>query len=188
MGDRWRRVVVEAGRFLAVGGLATTVALVLFNALVHGLRPGTGDSAVLSDRPVLAYVIANSIGMAISYRGTRRWAFRDRPPHHIDGGRSAFVLVNIVTMGLPVLCLIISRDVLGLDDPVSDNVAANVIGLAMGVTARFWIFRTFVFRRPIHLGDIYPGEEIEPAEDDDAAAVSGPTDRSTAPRRPHTGP
>ena len=30
--------------------------------------------------------------MVISYRGSRNWAFRDRPPVHADGGRTAFVV------------------------------------------------------------------------------------------------
>lgn len=168
MGEGRERVLAEVGRFLAVGGLATVVALVLFNLLVHGFN--TGEHALLPDQPVLAYVVANTVGMVISYRGTRSWAFRDRPPRQADGGCSAFVVINVATMALPVLCLVVSRDVLGLDDPVSDNVAANVIGLALGVGARFYLFRTFVFRRPIGLGDIYPAEET---------LTAAPTGRST---------
>lgn len=140
------RLLAEVGRFLTVGGAATLVALVLFNALVHG--SSAGGRALLADRPVLAYVLANSVGMVISYRGSRSWAFRDRPPRQADGGRSAYVLINLVTMSLPIACLLVSRDVLGLDDPLSDNVAANVIGLALGLGARFYLFRRFVFPRP----------------------------------------
>ena len=36
MGERWQRFAAEVGRFLAVGLLATIVALILFNFLVHG--------------------------------------------------------------------------------------------------------------------------------------------------------
>lgn len=149
MGVRWRRLLAEAGRFLAVGGLATVVALVLFNLLLHGY--GSSTLAVLADRPITAYLLANVVGMVVSYRGSRHWAFRDRPPVHADGGRTAFVVINVVTMALPVACLLVSRRLLGLDDPVSDNVAANVVGLVLGTVARFWLFRRFVFRRPVGL-------------------------------------
>lgn len=168
MGDRWQRLLTEAGRFLAVGGLATIVALLIFNALVHGFN--TGEHALLADQPILAFIIANTAGMFISYRGTRSWAFRERPTQHADGGRSAFVVINVVTMGIPILCLAVSRDLLGLDDPFSDNISANVIGLVLGVAARFWLFRTFVFKRPINLGDIYPP---------DTAALDGPVSEGT---------
>ena len=57
MGSRWHRIFTEAYRFLAVGGLATVVAVVIFNFLVHGFH--TGWDALLSGQPYLAFVIAN---------------------------------------------------------------------------------------------------------------------------------
>jgi putative flippase GtrA len=140
----WKRFGLEASRFLAVGLVATIVALILFNFLVHGY--GAMDSAWLNDQPELAYVIANIVGMAISYRGTKVWAFRDRRTSQADGGVVAFVVINLATMLIPISCLWISRGV-GLDDPVSDNISANVIGLALANAARFFLFREFVFLR-----------------------------------------
>jgi len=171
MSDRSQRFLAEVGRFLAVGGAATIVALILFNLLVHGFN--TGDHAVLRDQPVLAYVLANTVGMGVSYYGSRHWAFRDRPPRHSDGGATAFVAINFLTMLIPVGCLTISRHVLGLDDPISDNLSANVIGLVLGLVARFYLFRTFVFHRPISIVEIYdePGE-YEGGEDPGAGPVS----------------
>ena len=152
MESRWRRVFTEAYRFIAVGGLATVVAFVIFNFLVHGFN--TEHKALLDDEPYLAYVIANTVGMIVSYRGSRTWVFKDRPPRAADGGRAAFVVINLITMTLPIACLWLSRNVLGLDDPWSDNVSANVIGLFLGLVARFYLFRRFVFRRPVHLPDL----------------------------------
>lgn len=152
MSYRWRRIRTEAYRFLAVGGLATAVAFVLFNLLVHGFR--MGYDAPLSDQPYLAYAIANVIGMAVSYRGSRSWVFKDRPPRTADGGRLMFIVINLGTMLIPLACLWFSRNALGLDDPFSDNIAANVIGLFLGMVARFYLFRTLVFRRPVHLADL----------------------------------
>ena len=136
MSSRWRRYLTEAVRFLAVGGLATLVALVLFNLLVHGF--GAERLALLESEPILAYVLANTVGMAVSFHGSRNYAFKDRSVRPADGGLSAFVVINAVTMLLPIACLTISREVLGLADPVSDNIAANVIGLVLGMTARFF--------------------------------------------------
>lgn len=152
MGDRWHRIFTEAYRFLAVGGLATVVAIVIFNLLVHGFH--TGWDAPLSENPYLAFVIANVVGMAVSYRGSRTWVFKDRPPRTADGGLLMFVAINLVTMLIPIACLWFSRNALGLDDPYSDNIAANVIGLFLGMVARFYLFRTLVFRRPVHLADL----------------------------------
>ncbi|MFC6285003.1 GtrA family protein [Nocardioides sp. GCM10027113] len=170
MGERWQRFTAEVGRFLAVGLLATIVALLIFNLLVHGY--GALDDAPLNKRPVLAYVLANGVGMAISFFGTRSWAFRDREARHADGGVTAFVSINFATMLIPMACLWISRNLLGLDDPISDNVSANVIGLLLANVARFFLFRSWVFRHPpgafpIRLGAAEIEEELR-----------GPTSRS----------
>jgi putative flippase GtrA len=143
MGEGGRRLAGEVGRFLAVGLAATVVAVVIFNFLVHGFD--TADPAPLNDQPELAYVVANGIGMLISFRGTKLWAFRDRAARHADGGVVAFTAVNVATMAIPVGCLWISRNLLGLDDPVSDNVSANVLGLLLANVTRFVLFRQFVF-------------------------------------------
>lgn len=146
MARRLRRLGAEAAKFLTVGGVATLVALLLFNALVHGFF---GDPAgVMNDRPIAAYVIANLVGMAVSYRGSRSWAFRHREAVGPAGGRFTFLTINMVTMAIPVGCLAFSRYVLDLDSAVADNLAANVIGLALGTAARFWAFRRFVFLSP----------------------------------------
>jgi len=140
----WKRFGMEASRFLAVGLVATIVALILFNFLVHGF--GAMDEAWFNDKPEIAYVVANAVGMIISFRGTKVWAFRDRHTSHADGGVVAFIVINLATMLIPMTCLWVSRG-LGLDDPLSDNVSANVIGLALANAARFFLFREFVFLR-----------------------------------------
>ena len=53
----------------------------LFNLLVHGFN--TGHHALLADQPILAFVLANTVGMGVSYYGSRHWAFRDRPPRDL---------------------------------------------------------------------------------------------------------
>lgn len=152
MSNRWRRVLTEAYRFLAVGGLATIVAVIIFNFLVHGFH--TGFDAPLAGQPYFAFVVAVLVGMAVSYRGSRSWVFKDRPPRTADGGRLMFVVINLATMLIPIACLWFSRNVLGLDDPYSDNVAANMIGLFLGMVARFYLFRTLVFQKPVVLAEL----------------------------------
>jgi len=179
MGERWQRFAAEVTRFLAVGLLATLVALIIFNLLVHGYN--TGSFAPLNNMPELAYAIANAVGMLISYRGTKNWAFRDRQARGADGGLVAFVVINMVTWTIPIACLWISRNGLGLDDPISDNVSANLIGLLMANAARFFLFRTYVFQKkplPFHLHLTH--QEIE----DELTS----RDRSTSDRVPPSGP
>ncbi len=178
--ERHRRRLVEAVRFLVVGSAATVVSLILFNLLVHGFA--SGGRAPLADHVLRAYVLANTIGMVVSYRGTRSWAFRDRPPVQADGGRVAFVLINLVTMLLPIGCLAFTRNVLGLDDPISDNLAANVVGLFLGLVARFYLFRMIIFRRPPSRPQHHEHEGRDPRVED-VSDATGPSTSAPA-RRP----
>ncbi len=103
-----------------------------------------------------AFVIANFVGMLISYRLSRQWTFKHRPPQHADGGRTAYFVINMSTMVIPMATLWMSRNWLGLDDPVSDNLSGVVIGQLLGQVARFYLFRTYVFPRPAHLDPFRP--------------------------------
>ena len=122
-------LLTEVLRFLAVGGIATVVSVLGFNTLVHGTPVASVDSAPMRHEPIPAYVLANAVAGAVAYAGMRLWAFRHRE----------------VTMAIPVLCLAISRYLLGLSDVWADNLSANVIGLGLSTAARFWVFRRWVF-------------------------------------------
>jgi putative flippase GtrA len=160
---RLPHIVVEIGRFMVTGGLSTLVSFTLFNFLVHGLYL-TSDPW-LGAQPLLALVVANLAGMMVSYQLSRSWAFRHRPPVHPDGGRTAFFLINLITLPLAVGTLWFSRHVLGLTDPLADNVAGNVVGALIGQVARFYLFRRYVFRQPVTASDMahHPVSLLGPA-------------------------
>lgn len=139
---RVRALVGEVVRFLAVGGLATLVSFVGFNALVHGLLIG---GAPLRNLPIVAFVLANLVAGVVAYAGMRAWAFRDRQIKDPAAGLIRFFGLGAVTMLVPVVCLWVSRYVLGLSSSAADNISANVVGLGLGAAARFWVFRRFVF-------------------------------------------
>ncbi|MBD8868699.1 GtrA family protein [Nocardioides donggukensis] len=141
---RLQRISGEGARFLVVGALATLVSLVLFNVLVHGAGMGVG---AMNSWPLPAFILANLVGMVVSYRGSRSWAFRHRTEVGPTGGRVGFLVVNLVSLVIPLTCLTISRYALGLDGALADNVAANVVGLGLGTVFRFWASRRYVFRR-----------------------------------------
>jgi putative flippase GtrA len=179
VGEGWNRLLTEIGRFMAVGGISTFAAFLVFNFLVHGLYL-TGDPW-LNGHPVTAFVIANLVGMVISYRLSRAWTFKHRPPQSADGGRTAFFVINVVTMFIPMACLWCSRNALGLDDPLSDNLAGVVIGQLLGQVARFYLFREYVFQKPValdiphlvHWGD--DDEDVRFSPRPDPAAATDPS-------------
>jgi putative flippase GtrA len=160
---RLPHIIVEIGRFMVTGGLSTFTSFVVFNFLAHGVYL-TSDPW-LESQPIAAFVIANVCGMLVSYRLSRHWAFRHRPPVHPDGGRTAFFAINLVTMPLAIACLWLSRHVFGLTDPLSDNIAGTVVGQLIGQAARFYLFRRYVFRQPVSTSELahHPVSLLGPA-------------------------
>ena len=71
IGSEPSRLLAEIVRFLAVGGLATVVSVLGFNALVHGTLIGT---APLRQQPVPAYVLVNVVAGCVAYLGMWLWA------------------------------------------------------------------------------------------------------------------
>ena len=146
-----RQVIREVLSFMAVGGLSTLVSFTIFNFLAHGLY--LTSHPWLGAHPITSFILANLAGMVVSYRLSRYWTFRHRPPVHADGGRLAFFAINLATLPLAIGCLWFSRNVLHLTDPIADNLAGNVIGQLMGQAARFYLFRTYVFRKPVSIAE-----------------------------------
>jgi putative flippase GtrA len=146
MGSRLRRIGGEAVKFSAVNVVATVVAIVLFNALVHGL-PMLYSPGPLHGYPVLSYFIANCVGMVISFYGSSRYAFKHRMPSGPAGGAVNYAIINVASFVIPMACLWVTRNVFDWDSVIADNVSANIVGAVLGMFFRFWAFRRFVFKR-----------------------------------------
>ena len=146
MRARFRRLGNEAAKFSAVNVVATLVAVLLFNVLAHGVmgiyRPGP-----LNGWPLTSWFIANWVGMWISFYGSRRYAFKHRLPSGPGGGALIYTVVNLASFVIPMACLWVTRNTMGWDSALADNISANVVGAALGMVFRFWAFRRFVFKK-----------------------------------------
>ena len=130
----------ELTSFLAVGGAGYVVDVAGFNVL----RAAPPISAL---DPSVARVLAVVAAMVVTYLGNRLLTWRDVPS--VDRRREVglFVLFNLVGLGMSVVCLLASHDLLGLTSRMADNVSANVVGMALGTAFRFWSYKRFVFAR-----------------------------------------
>jgi putative flippase GtrA len=140
---RLRNLSGEVARFSAVNVGATVIAVFLFNAIVHGIT-GWFDGP-LNDHPIAAYLLANSVGMFVSYYGSRHFAFRHRHAAGPGGGLARYVAINLASFAIPVACLWLTRHVLHWDSIYADNISGNVVGALLANGVRFWAFRRFVF-------------------------------------------
>ena len=111
----------------------------LFNLLQHG------PFAVLAGKPVTAKIFSVAVAMIVTWIGNRLWTFADQRTRTKVREFVGFVVVNIGGMAIAVLCLWISRYVLGFDSPLADNISANVIGLVLGMIFRYLAYKYLVF-------------------------------------------
>ena len=130
----------ELGKFFSVGALAYLVAVGGFNSLVH-LK-----NAPLASKPLTASIISGVISILVAYLGNRHWTWKDRQRTGAKREVFLFFIINGISLLFGVICLAISRYILGLDSALADNISANVIGVGIGTIFRFWSYRTIVFK------------------------------------------
>lgn len=130
-------LLAQVLRFLGVGGVAFVVDVGGFNALLV-----TGVEAIP------AKLASSSVAIAVAYFGNRYVTFSDSPRGGVVRQAVSFLAVNLVAGGIAVVCLWVSQDVLGLTGALADNIAANVLGVALGMAVRFVLYRLVVFRSP----------------------------------------
>ncbi|MEP9361624.1 GtrA family protein [Nocardioides sp. CN2-186] len=149
----------EVFTFLAVGGAGYVVDVLAFNWL-RTLPVLAGVD------PALSKVLAVAAAMVVTYLGNRMLTWRDQPTSDSRRQVALFVLFNLVGLGISVLTLVLTHDVLGWTSRLVDNLSANVVGLALGTLFRYWSYKRFVF------GAVSDGS-VEEAEASAVGAGSG---------------
>lgn len=138
-------VVRELVKFGLVGAVAYLVDVGIFNLLRLG---------PLDDRPLTAKAISVAVATVVAWVGNRYWTFRRRRRASARRELVLFFAMNGAGMGIALLCLAVSHYVLGFTGPLADNIAANVVGLVLGTTFRFYAYRTWVFTEIAQRGPV----------------------------------
>jgi putative flippase GtrA len=133
-----RLATPEVGTFLAVGGAGYIVDVATFNAL-------RSMPVIAAVDPSVARVLAVAAAMLVTYIGNSLFTWRNDGAKDRRQQVALFVLFNLIGLGISVVTLTISHDLLGLTSRLADNISANVLGLGLGTVLRFWSYRRFVF-------------------------------------------
>ena len=131
---RLGHLVRELMKFGVVGGFAFLVDVGVFNLLLAS-----------TDKPLTSKTLSTVIATTVAYAGNRTWTFRRRRRSGVRREYALFVVLNGIGLLIALACLGISHYALGFTSTLADNIAANVVGLALGTTFRFWSYRRFVF-------------------------------------------
>jgi putative flippase GtrA len=137
---RRRLLSAQVLTFLAVGGAGYVVDVVVFNLLRSPATLGAWD-------PSVARVFALGAAMVVTYLGNSLFTWRGESEGDRRREVALFVLFNLIGLGISVLALTISHDLLGLTSRLDDNISANGVGLALGTAFRYWSYQSFVFTR-----------------------------------------
>lgn len=162
-----RSLLTQLTRFGLVGLVGLVVDVGIFNIL----RFTVLSPEALHEGPILAKVISTSIAIVVNWIGNRHFTFRgERKSHWLREGIE-FALVSVGGMLISLGCLWVSHYLLGFTSVVADNIATNVIGLALGTAFRFTLYRGWVFKARID------------SEEDGRPDVAAPVEREPEPAR-----
>ncbi len=136
-----RLLLTQLTRFGMVGAFGLVLDVAIFNALrVTVLAPEE-----LHEGPVIAKVISTAVAIVANWIGNRYWTFAQfRKAAAVREGLE-FLAVSIGGMLIGLGCLWLSHYVLGFTSLLADNIATNVVGLALGTAFRFTLYKWWVF-------------------------------------------
>ncbi|WP_439565938.1 GtrA family protein [Microcella sp.] len=136
-----RTLLPQLARFGTVGLVGLVVDVALFNLL----RVTVLDPDLIAEGPIIAKVISTSVAIAVNWVGSRYWTFRLERRRPAAREALEFAIVSVGGLLIAVACLVVSRYVLGFTSLLADNIATNVVGLALGSAFRFVMYRAWVF-------------------------------------------
>jgi putative flippase GtrA len=138
---RWLPQLLQLAKFGAVGGVGVVVNFAVFN----GLWLTIFNPSVMPHGPLLATLVATLVAIIVNWLGNRYWAFAaDRQRNTVREGIE-FFLASIVGMLVPLMCIGVSRYILGLHTLLADNIASNVVGLGLGTVVRYVLYKFWVY-------------------------------------------
>lgn len=136
---RKARLLPQLIKFGAVGAVGFVVNLAVFNALMLTVLSG------VPHKTLIATAIATLVAIGTNWVGNRYWAFSQNRQENTAREGAEFLVVSLAGMAIPLLCVWVSHYLLGYTSLLADNIANNVVGLALGMVFRFAFYRWWVF-------------------------------------------
>ena len=134
------RLSRQAATFVAVGGAGWLLDVGVFNLLTATVLSSNVDGG-----PIIAKAISTTLAIIANWIGNRTFTFRETRRTDVAREAIEFALVSLAGGAIAIGCLGVSHYVLGFTSRFADNIAANVVGLALGAAFRFVVYRSWVF-------------------------------------------
>jgi putative flippase GtrA len=137
----WNGFLAYVVKFGVVGLIGLVIDVALFNAL----RLGVVGEGTWAQSAIGAKTISTTVAIVFNWLGNRYWTFRRHRRRHALREFAEYAVVSVGGMAIALLCLWVSHYMLGFTSLLADNIATNVIGLALGTAFRFLLYRYWVF-------------------------------------------
>jgi putative flippase GtrA len=133
--------ISQVSKFLVVGGTGVIVNLIVFNLLLLTIFNSIPHGVFY------ASTIATLVAIGTNWLGNHHWAFSEHKLQEENPNKGVkFLIVSLASLVIPLACVWVSRYVLGFDSLIADNIANNVVGLAIGTVFRFTFYKLWVFK------------------------------------------
>ena len=126
-------------QFGMVGATAYVVDAGLFNLLQHG------PLGILAGHPNSAQFVAAATATLYSWIANRLWTYRGCTQANATREAILFFFANACGIGISQFCLLFTHHILGYTSALADNIAAYVVGFALGTAFRFFFYHYVVF-------------------------------------------
>ena len=137
----YNKLLRYALKFGVVGLIGYFIDVGLFNAL----RLGVFGDGHFFQGPIGAKIVSAGIATVVTWFGNRYWTFREhrRKNFLLELGEFCAVSVGGILIGLA--CLWVSHYLLGFTSLLADNISSNLVGLVLGTSFRFLLYRFWVY-------------------------------------------
>jgi putative flippase GtrA len=175
----WNGFLAYLVKFGVVGLIGLLIDVALFNAL----RLGVFGEGTWAQSAIGAKTISTTVAIVFNWLGNRYWTFRNHRRRNYLREFAEYVIVSLGGMAIALGCLWISHHWLGYTSLVADNIATNVVGLALGTAFRFLLYRYWVFgqHRSDGLSNLARVEEAQRSLFEEPDASKAATEQRDAP-------
>jgi putative flippase GtrA len=136
-----REISREGFRYVVVGAGGYLIDVGLFNILSIMRNQGLFELDSLIIKTISLF-----FAVSFTYLVNSRWTFILRNSKPEGFSRLArYWVVNLIGLVITLIPLFISRNILGLDSLLADNISANIIGVGLALFFRFTASRMWVF-------------------------------------------
>jgi len=173
----WGGLLAYVLKFGVVGLIGLVIDVVLFNLL----RLGVFGEGGWAQSAIGAKTISTSVAIIFNWLGNRYWTFRNHRRRNYLREFGEYLIVSIGGMLIALGCLWVSHHWFGFTSLVADNIASNVIGLALGTAFRFVLYRYWVYghHRRDGLSNLARVEEAQRTLFEEPGEVGSAADQSS---------